>query len=138
MKSAIETPFLLQAIIYAGSSYRYYFGSRDPAIDYARIHSYQETLKHLRESIQNMDEEPPDEILLAIALLAMHGSPKSPPRQPLTNKEHYRDLEFYFSKPWEPSHIQALTSLTRRKGGLKNISMDCVAAMIFVYVTAVP
>jgi hypothetical protein len=137
MKSALEDAYLLHAIIYVGAAYRFYFGLRDSSVNYTRVHAYQETLKHLRLAIEAMDRggsNPPDQMLLAVALLTMHGSPTPIYRLPSTDKEHYRDNEFYFTKPWEQAHFSALVSLTRRKGGVQNVSIDSVAGMIFVFV----
>lgn len=128
----MDTPYLLQAIIYAGATYRFFLGSRESSVNLIRIQSYQETLKHVREAVESLNGPPPDELLLAVALLTIHGPPSYHFPAAQNVKEHYRDLEFYFSKPWEPSHFRALISLTKMKGGPRSIAIPSVAGMIFV------
>jgi len=132
VKIAIDSPCLLQAIIYAGSCYRSFLGPTDSSIDQVRTQSYHETLTLLRKEIQALKGPPPEELLLAIVILAINGTPDYSNRQALTTEEHYRDNEFYFRKPWAPEHFQALTSLTMSKGGLQSISIGPIAAMIFI------
>ncbi|KAK5220768.1 hypothetical protein LTR47_011156 [Exophiala xenobiotica] len=135
VKIAVDSPCLLQAIIYAGSCYRSFLGPGDSSIEQVRTQSYHETLTLLRKEIQALKGPPPEELLLAIVILAINGTPDYSNRHALTTLEHYRDNEFYFRKPWAPEHFQALTSLTILKGGLRSISIGPIAAMIFMYVT---
>ncbi|KIW19034.1 hypothetical protein PV08_03324 [Exophiala spinifera] len=132
IKMAINSPHLLQAIIYAGSCYRSFLGPAGSMIDRVRTESYHETLTLLRSSIQSLEGPPPDELLLAIAILAINGEPDYSNRRALTTLEHYRDNEFYFSKPWVPEHFRALIELTKLKGGPQNVAIPSIAAMIFI------
>ncbi|KAI1609514.1 hypothetical protein EDD36DRAFT_468439 [Exophiala viscosa] len=132
MRCAMDKPYLLQAIIYAGSSYRFFLGPRDSSINLVRIESYHETLKHVREAVEHLNGQPTDDLLLAVALLTMHGPPSYHLDPAKTDKEHYRDNDFYFTKPWEPSHFSALISLTKMKGGPRYIAIPSVAAMVFI------
>ncbi|KIW40632.1 uncharacterized protein PV06_07813 [Exophiala oligosperma] len=132
VKIAIGAPYLLQAIIYAGSCYRSFLGPPGTMVDRVRTQSYHETLTLLRTSIQSLKGPPPDELLLAIAILAINGEPDYSNRQALTTLEHYRDNEFYFSKPWVPEHFHALIELTKLKGGPQNVAIPSIAAMIFI------
>jgi len=79
-----------------------------------------------------LDGQPPDDLLLAVALLTMHGPPSYHLDPAKTDKEYYRDIDFYFTKPWEPSHFSALMSLTKMKGGPRHIAIPSVAGMVFM------
>ncbi|KIV81480.1 hypothetical protein PV11_03665 [Exophiala sideris] len=132
MRCALDKPYLLQAIIYAGATYRFFLGPRDSSINLIRIQSYHETIKHVREAVEQLHGQPPDGLLLAVALLTMHGPPSYHLHPAKTDREHYRDNDFYFTKPWEPSHFSALMSLTKMKGGPRHIAIPSVAAMVFI------
>jgi hypothetical protein len=135
MNSAMSSPCSLHAIIYAGECYRSYFSTKTKESDSLRLHSKSEALKQLQEEIKKSNGIVSDEILLAISLLAIHGSITSR-RHPESSLSLYRDLafsrdaEFYSSTDCERVHLYALYALVERRGGLKSILLPGLANMI--------
>ncbi|EXJ76750.1 uncharacterized protein A1O5_01258 [Cladophialophora psammophila CBS 110553] len=134
VKFALESPYLVPAITYAGSSYRYFFGSRDSAAKFHRINFYHETLRQLREAMLKPDSQCGDAMLLAIAILTIHGPPNEMQGRTLLGSQQLRDYEYYGSKTWEPTHFQALLSLVKQRGGLNKIGIDSLAGIIMTCV----
>ncbi|OAP62958.1 hypothetical protein AYL99_02185 [Fonsecaea erecta] len=127
---ALESPYLVPAITYAGSSYRYFFGSRDSSAKFHRISFYHETLRQLREAMLSPDSQCGDAMLLAIAILTIHGPPNDMQGRTIVGSQQLRDYEYYGSKTWEPTHFQALFSLVKQRGGLHKIGIDSLAGII--------
>ncbi|KIY03884.1 uncharacterized protein Z520_00575 [Fonsecaea multimorphosa CBS 102226] len=130
VKHALESPYLVPAIAYAGSSYCYFFGSRDPAAKFHRINFYHETLRQLREAMLRPDSQCGDAMLLAVAILTIHGPPNDMQAQTLVDSQQLRDYEYYGSKVWEPTHFQALLSLVKQRGGLHKVGINSLAGII--------
>ncbi|KIW90741.1 uncharacterized protein Z519_08524 [Cladophialophora bantiana CBS 173.52] len=130
VKYALESPYLVPAITYAGSSYRYFFGSTDPSAKFHRINFYHETLRQLREAMLKPDSQCGDAMLLAIAILTIHGPPNEMQGRTLLGSQQLRDYEYYGCKTWEPTHFQALLSLVKQRGGLNKIGIDSLAGII--------
>ena len=135
VKFALESRYLLSAIIYAGASYHYFFGSRDPSANFVRITAYQDTLIQVREAIETLDGPCTEAILLAIAILAIHGSPTDARGRTLMDSQQLKDYEYYGCKTWEPIHREALLSLAKQRGGLKHMGMESLAGMILTFVS---
>ena len=135
MKLATEAPSLLQAVIYAGSSYRSFFGSKDQSLEILRISSYHETTKYVSEAIYAPDRCS-EAVILAIAVLAMFSPPDFAQGRRIPNQPHVlaRDHEFYARENPERIHIRALTSLIQFRGGLTSIRLVNLAGLIFMYV----
>ena len=136
MKAALGCPSLLNSLVYAGSSYQLFFASHSRATKVLRLEAYNETLRHVRQEIEEAaKDEVPDALLLTIAILAIHGSIIASEQMDdsVPNEPHYRDNLFYSRTPWEPAHVQGLLSLTVRKGGITSISMNPLAVLIFLY-----
>ncbi len=136
---AVETPYLLQAIIYTAASYRYFFGCRDHVTNFTRLTAYHETLRGLREIVHRAGSASAnngcsDAILLAIALLTIHGPPSDMQGRTLLGEQQLKDYEYYGSKVWAPSHLQALLSLVKQRGGLQRIGIQSLSGIIFTYV----
>ncbi|KIW33635.1 uncharacterized protein PV07_00471 [Cladophialophora immunda] len=130
VKYALESPYLVPAITYAGSSYRYFFGSRDSSAKFHRINFYHETLRQLREAMLQPDSQCSDAMLLAIAILTIHGPPNDMQGRTLVGSQQMRDYEYYGSKTWEPTHFQALLSLVKQRGGLHKLGIDSLAGIV--------
>ncbi|KAJ9614269.1 hypothetical protein H2200_002405 [Cladophialophora chaetospira] len=130
VKFALEFQYLLSAIIYAGASYHYFFGSRDPSANFVRINAYQDTLTQVRSAIETLDGPCTEPILLAIAILAIHGPPTEARGRTLIAAQELKDYEYYGCKTWEPTHLEALLSLAKQRGGLRHIGMESLAGMI--------
>ncbi|KAK5190297.1 hypothetical protein LTR92_009699 [Exophiala xenobiotica] len=152
---AVETPYLLQAIIYTAASYRYFFGCRDHGTNFTRLSSYHETLRGLRDVVVHRSRSGPasenqngrpgqpgagsgsgsgcsdDAILLAIALLTIHGPPSGMQGRTLLGEQQLKDYEYYGSKVWAPSHLQALLSLVKQRGGLQAIGIHALSGIVF-------
>jgi hypothetical protein len=151
---AVETPYLLQAIIYMAASYRYFFGCRDHGTNFTRLSSYHETLRGLRDVVVHRSRSGPasenqngrpgqpgsgcsdDAVLLAIALLTIHGPPSGMQGRTLLGEQQLKDYEYYGSKVWAPSHLQALLSLVKQRGGLQRIGIQALSGIVFTYVTS--
>lgn len=134
MTSAQQTPYLLQAVIYAGASYSYFFGATDSSNNLLRVNAYHETLRQLREAMLNSPSPCSDEMLLAIAMLAIHGPPSDVQGHTVRGGRELKDYEYYGSKIWEPSHLRALLSLTQQRGGLPSIGNESLKGIIYTYV----
>ena len=132
MHHAIESPYLLQSIVYAGSCYQTFFGSKDSATELLRLHSHHEAVRYLREALQESSGHVSDAMLMSMAILGVHGSTSGSSRKPLTWDPLYRDNDFYSSQLWDQMHVDAVLSLTKQKGGLKSISIADLRDMIFV------
>ncbi len=52
----------------------------------------------------------------------------------LLGEQQLKDYEYYGSKVWAPSHLQALLSLVKQRGGLQNIGIQSLSGIIFTYV----
>ncbi len=134
---AVSTPYLLQAIIYTAASYRYFFGCRDHGTNFTRLTAYHETLRGLREIVHRSESDNngcSDAILLAIALLTIHGPPSDMQGRTLLGEQQLKDYEYYGSKVWAPSHLQALLSLVKQRGGPHRIGIQSLSGVIFTYV----
>ncbi len=134
VRSALEFRFLLSAIIYAGASYRYFFGSTGSSNNIVRIAAYQDTLRQVREAVQALNGPCPEAVLLAVTILAIHGPPTELQGRAPSASQQLRDYEYYGMKTWEPTHLQVLLSLTRQRGGLRHMGMDSLAGMILTCV----
>lgn len=134
MGSALEYTYLRFAIIYAGASYRYFFGSRDSTSSFLRVSAYHETLKKVREAILETNGQCSEAMLLAIAILAIHGSPEQSHSCVSTGPQYLKDLEYYGSKTWEPTHFHALMSLTKQRGGLSQHRIQSLVGIILTWV----
>jgi hypothetical protein len=143
---ALQHAYLASAIIYAGSSYHYFFGARDAASNVVRITAYQDTLRQVREAIETAAAADgrskgtdtttnADTVLLAVALLAIHGPPVDIQGSTLVGPQQMKDYEYYGSKTWEPTHLHALLCLAKQRGGLRQIGMQSLAGMILTCVT---
>ena len=139
MKYAIDAPALLQGLIYAGASYRSFFGSKDPSLEILRISSYHETTKYVREAIRTPDRCS-EAVILAMAVLAMYGPPDFVQGHKIPDQPHAlaRDNEFYSRENPDRIHHRALTSLTQHKGGLASIRTVNLAGLIYMYVKTHP
>ncbi|KAH0844328.1 hypothetical protein FOPE_09534 [Fonsecaea pedrosoi] len=134
VKYALESPYLVPAITYAGSSYRYFFGTQDSVAKFHRINFYHETLRQLREAMLQPNAQHGDAMLLAIAILTIHGPPNDLQGRTLVGSQQLRDYEYYGSKVWEPTHFQALFSLVKQRGGLHKLGIDSLAGIIMTCV----
>ncbi|KIW62595.1 hypothetical protein PV04_10756 [Phialophora macrospora] len=137
---ALQHGYLASAIIYAGSSYQHFFGARDAASNVVRITAYHDTLRQVREAIESLAADDrgksadtdtnADTVLLAVALLAIHGPPVDMQGSTLVGPQQMKDYEYYGSKTWEPTHLHALLCLAKQRGGLRQIGMKSLAGMI--------
>ncbi|ETI23863.1 hypothetical protein G647_05670 [Cladophialophora carrionii CBS 160.54] len=127
--TSTSSPHTLFAIIYAGACYRSYFKDAVPGDNLLQLQAKQQALAHLREAVQQADGNPTDEMLMTIALLAIHGSvqPLKPPRftAPL-----YRDNEFYSNVKFDQTHLRALRTLVGQRGGLKKLGIHGLSNII--------
>ncbi|EXJ54370.1 hypothetical protein A1O7_09709 [Cladophialophora yegresii CBS 114405] len=138
---ALQHAYLASAIIYAGSSYQYFFGARDPASNFVRMTAYNDTLRQVRKAIEALVDDgctgatpdaraKADTVVLAVALLAIHGPPVDMQGSTLVGPQQMKDYEYYGSRTWEPTHLHALLCLTKQRGGLQHVGMQSLAGMI--------
>lgn len=132
MHLAMETPYLLEAITYAGCCYQLFFGSGDSSTEFLRLNSHHEAVRYLREALQSNSGHVTDAMLLSIAILGVHTSSPPPQRLSSTGDTAHRDNDFYSSQTWEQSHINAVLLLTKQKGGLESIRIPDLREMITV------
>jgi len=132
MHLAMETPYLLQAITYAGCCYQLFFGSGDHSTEFLRLNSHHETIKYVRDALRTSNGVISDAILLSIAILGVHSSSLPPQQRALSQDPLYRDNDFYSSQPWDQTHINAVLLLTRQKGGLESVMVEDLRGMINV------
>jgi hypothetical protein len=132
MHLAMETPYLLEAITYAGCCYQLIFGSGDNSTEFLRLNSHHEAVRYLRDALQKSSGVVSDAMLMSIAILGVHTSSHPPQRKPLSWDLTHRDNDFYSSQAWEQTHINAVLLLTRQKGGLESILIQDLREMITV------
>lgn len=130
MNLAMGNSHLLHTLLYAGASYQLFLGCQDEAVQKLRMISYQESLASLRLTVSDPDAEISNALLLSITILALLGSAERPVPIARSTDPIYRDNEFYSSGGWEPAHVNVLLSLTRQKGGTKDIEVHGVAELI--------
>ena len=133
MKLTLETPVLLQGLIYSAASYHSFFGSKDSSLEVLRITSYHKVTKCIRETISTVDYCP-ETLLLAIAILAMFGPPGFAQGKRIHTHHHklVQDNEFYSRENPDRIHLHALIALTRNRGGLTSISLANLAGLIYM------
>ncbi|KAJ9616900.1 hypothetical protein H2200_000620 [Cladophialophora chaetospira] len=115
-------------MIYAGACYQSYFRDAVRDDDLLQLQSKQNALKYLREAVERSDGEVTDEMLMTIALLAIHGSVRQ--HHPRFTTPLYRDNEFYSSLRFDQTHLHALRSLVRQKGGLAELKLHGLSNII--------
>ncbi len=128
-RTSVHSPHALYAMIYAGACYQSYFRDAVHDPDLLQLQSKQEALKHLRVAVEHADGEVTDEMLMTIALLAIHGSVR-PQHKPRFTTPFYRDNEFYCSVEFDQTHLRALRTLVSQRGGLAKLGLGLVANII--------
>ena len=134
MSYAVEAPYLLQAITYAGACYQIFFGSSDSAIQMVHVRSQHSAVQSLRRAIEASNGNISDAMLMSMAILGIHTSSSPKYSEPISRAALYRDNDFYSSQIWNPTHIEALMRLVKHKGGLKTIGIYDFREMVAVYV----
>ncbi|EXJ62273.1 hypothetical protein A1O7_02706 [Cladophialophora yegresii CBS 114405] len=121
------SPHTLFAIIYAGACYRSYFRNAVPGDNLLQLQAKQQALACLREAVQQ--GKPTDEMLMTIALLAIHGSVQ-PLKRPRFTAPLYRDNEFYSNVKFDQTHLRALRTLVGQRGGLHELEIHGLSNII--------
>ncbi|KEF62197.1 uncharacterized protein A1O9_00169 [Exophiala aquamarina CBS 119918] len=132
MHLAMEAPYLLQAITYAGCCYQLFFGSGDHSTEFLRLNSHHETIKYVRDALYTSNGVISDAMLMSIAILGVHSSSLPPQQRPRAQDTMSHDNDFYSSQPWDQTHINAVLLFTKRKGGLESIMVEDLRGMINV------
>lgn len=133
MKHAVESPVLLQGLIYSASSHLSFFGTRNASLEILRMQAYHETIKYIQEMIRNAGRGS-ETLLLAIAIIAMFGPPDIVQGRKILSHSHKiaQEHEFYARENVETSHLHALITLTKQRGGLPTISLVNLAGLIYM------
>jgi hypothetical protein len=121
-QTSVSSPHTVFAVIYAGACYQSYFSTETLSDNLQQLQSKQEALKHLRQAVRDADGTATDEILMTIALLAIHGY-VLPPKRPRATAPFYRDNEFYSNVKSDPTHLDALRTLVIQRGVLEKLQL---------------
>lgn len=135
MTSAIEAPYLLEAIAYAGACYHLFFGASDSSTRLVHVQSQHNAVKSLRQAIDSSNGAISDAMLMSMAILGIHTHQPQESRPPVSTRSLYRDNDFHSSQVWNPTHIDALMRLVKIKGGLNSIVTADFREMVAVYVS---
>ncbi|KAH7124803.1 hypothetical protein EDB81DRAFT_811884 [Dactylonectria macrodidyma] len=95
-----------------------------------------QTIKCLRSLIAEFSEAISENILLAIFILAIHGSfdlSDQPEPHPLSPLATYRDYHIYGRMTFGNEHINALYYLIQRKGGLSNLDQHAFGHVLPIF-----
>lgn len=142
MAAAMESPIVLHALVYAMLRTMLLIRKAPGPEDVLALEHYAQCLQHLKKDmklIQDGTVSPSDYLLMGIAALAGHGElqPMQGPARdpwvqisPLANRQN---IDVYSVGAMESVHMQALYSLTSRRGGLQNISLNGLADAVEVY-----
>lgn len=135
MNFAIEAPYLLEAIAYAGACYQLFFGAADSSTRLVHVQSQHNAIKSLRRAIDSSNGAISDAMLMSMAILGIHTHQPQESRPPISTRSLYRDNDFHSSQVWNPTHIDALMRLVKIKGGLNSIVITDFREMVAVYVS---
>ena len=89
-----------------------------------RFAHYSQTIKLVYGHIANLQGPPPDALIMAVTVLAVHGRPDERvlppchPRSPLAEQQY---LHIYGEILMADEHVPALKTLIEKKGGIKGI-----------------
>jgi hypothetical protein len=94
-------------------------------------------MRLLKEELKSLEKTPLDDMILAILSLGtneveimannMKGKIRSPFNSPLSSTQW---LDVYGGISHIPAHTTAMRSLVRRRGGLENIQLECLAEVL--------
>ncbi|RVX73970.1 hypothetical protein B0A52_02860 [Exophiala mesophila] len=132
MAFAVEAPYLLEAIAYAGACYQLFFGAADSSTRLVHVQSQHHAVKSLRQAIECSNGAVSDAMLMSMAILGIHTFQPQQNRPPVSTRSPYRDNDFHSSQVWNSTHIDALIRLVKIKGGLKSIVTTDFREMVAV------
>jgi hypothetical protein len=125
LNSAMEYPVLFHAFLYAASLQLLTLrnGKEQCKSDSVlRFDQYQKAVRLINKHISELDGPPPDELILAVTILAVHGSraeepaPECHPQSPLATLQY---LHVYGQMLAEEKHVGGLKELLQQKGGIE-------------------
>ncbi|EXJ67267.1 uncharacterized protein A1O5_09280 [Cladophialophora psammophila CBS 110553] len=133
MDTAIRSPLCFHTLVYSGAAHKAFHQS--PTVDNSksavlRLTSKVEAIKSLRSALQSQATALTDEVIFAMALLAIvgHGENVSAvEKRERRTMSAEQDGQFYASMEYEWQHMKAVIEIIKMKGGLHTIRLPGLA-----------
>ena len=126
---AMEWPVAFHAFIYATTLHLLCAYNGRELIDSApllRLSHKVETIKLVNEQLHNLEGAPPDALIMAVAVLSVHGSRDDTPYpevHPISPLAKAQNLHVYGNMVNEEKHIRGIMLLITQKGGLDGMEL---------------
>ncbi|OQV05731.1 Fungal specific transcription factor domain-containing protein isoform 2 [Cladophialophora immunda] len=133
MDTAIRSPLCFHTLVYAGAAHKAFHQS--PAVDNSksavlRLTSKVEAIKSLRSALQSQATSLTDEVIFAMAILAIVGHGEkvtAAEKREKRTMSAQQDGQFYSSQEYEWRHMKAVIEIVKMKGGLHTIRLPGLA-----------
>ncbi|OAL34078.1 hypothetical protein AYO20_06726 [Fonsecaea nubica] len=133
MDTAIRSPLCFHTLVYTGAAHKAFHQS--PTVDNSksavlRLKSKLEAIKSLREALQSQASALTDEVIFAMAMLAIVGYGEkvtAAEKREKRTMSAQQDGQFYSSQEYEWRHMRAVVEIVKMKGGLHTIRLPGLA-----------
>lgn len=130
MSHVIHSPVSYYTFLYAGACHRLFWKEgfeRSPERTSELLVLKNKAIRAMRAAVQTGLSDPSDEVIMAMVLLAAHGTAENAQRRRLGKVQNRKSLvrtleaEYWCALDTEGPHMDILVEMVQRRGGVRNI-----------------